>query len=88
MTSLAEEPETWRHGYELMVETGLKSGSLYPILMRMAERGLLDATWEPNAPVGRPPRHLYRLTPAGHEWVRSARRGRAERATLRPGAAT
>jgi PadR family transcriptional regulator, regulatory protein PadR len=43
----------------------LKSGSLYPLLMRLAEQGVLTAAWEQNPPVGRPARHLYRLTPHG-----------------------
>ncbi|MGO9957041.1 MAG: helix-turn-helix transcriptional regulator [Solirubrobacteraceae bacterium] len=38
---------------------------LYPILMRLSDRGLLESGWEPDAPLGRPPRHLHRLTAAG-----------------------
>jgi PadR family transcriptional regulator PadR len=38
--------------------------TLYPILMRLAERKLLETSWEP-AEIGRPPRHMYRLTPEG-----------------------
>jgi DNA-binding PadR family transcriptional regulator len=68
--ALAVEPDRWRHGYELLRLTGLKSGSLYPILVRLEERGLLEATWENDAPTGRPRRHLYRLTAEG---ARSAR---------------
>jgi DNA-binding PadR family transcriptional regulator len=44
---------------------GLKAGSLYPILIRLSDRGLLEASWESDPPIGRPPRHLYRLTGAG-----------------------
>jgi len=62
---LADEPARWRFGYEMLRELGLQSGSLYPILMRLADRGLLEARWEADAPPGRPPRHLYRLTPDG-----------------------
>ena len=62
---LAEEPTRWRFGYEMLGLLGLKSGSLYPILMRLADRGLLEARWDPDGPPGRPPRHLYRLTPDG-----------------------
>jgi PadR family transcriptional regulator, regulatory protein PadR len=46
----------------------LKSGSLYPILIRLADRGLLETSWEPGRG-GRPPRHLYRLSPAGREYA-------------------
>ncbi len=35
------------------------------ILMRLADRELLEAVWEENPSLGRPPRHLYRLTPEG-----------------------
>jgi DNA-binding PadR family transcriptional regulator len=63
--ALAAEPARWRYGYELGQEVGLKAGSLYPILIRLRDRGLLEATWESGPPVGRPPRHLYRLTGAG-----------------------
>jgi DNA-binding PadR family transcriptional regulator len=51
------------------LEVGLKAGSLYPILMRLSDRGLLDAEWEADAPAGRPPRHLYRLNGAGLEYA-------------------
>lgn len=68
LRALAADPTAWRYGYDLGAEVGLKSGSLYPILIRLAERGLLDATWEPGPP-GKPPRHMYRLTGAGVEAV-------------------
>jgi PadR family transcriptional regulator PadR len=64
LRALAAEPARWRYGYELGTEVGLKSGSLYPILVRLADRGLLEATWE-QGPPGKPPRHQYRLTAAG-----------------------
>lgn len=62
---LAEDPGRWRFGYEMLAVLGLKSGSLYPILMRLEERGLLEARWDDDVTPGRPPRHLYRLTPDG-----------------------
>jgi PadR family transcriptional regulator PadR len=63
--ALAERPAAWRYGYELCRQLGLKAGSMYPILMRLADRGLLETSWETGQPAGRPPRHLYRLTGAG-----------------------
>jgi PadR family transcriptional regulator PadR len=65
LSALAGEPATWRHGYDLARETGLKSGTLYPILMRLADRQIVDACWEDGEPAGRPRRHLYRLTADG-----------------------
>lgn len=65
LSALADEPAGWRYGYELGQQVGLKAGSLYPILIRLCDRGLLEATWENDPPPGRPPRHLYRLTGDG-----------------------
>ena len=72
LSALAAAPGRWRYGYDLSAETGLKAGSLYPILVRLADRGLLEATWEESPPTGRPARHLYRLTPQGRELAASA----------------
>jgi PadR family transcriptional regulator, regulatory protein PadR len=63
--ALAEEPAVWRYGYELCQQLRIKAGSMYPILMRLADRGFLDTTWETDPEPGRPPRHLYRLTDKG-----------------------
>ena len=59
-------PTEWRYGYELSRETGLKSGTLYPILMRLEKYLLLEACWVATEE-GVPPRHTYRLTPNGLE---------------------
>lgn len=65
LVALAAQPSAWRYGYELGQQVDLKAGSLYPILMRLTDRGLLESRWESDPPAGRPPRHLYRLTAAG-----------------------
>jgi PadR family transcriptional regulator len=72
LQALLAEPDAWRYGYELGQQVGLKAGSLYPILIRLADRGLLEASWETptDEPAGRPPRHLYRLTGDGRELAR------------------
>jgi DNA-binding PadR family transcriptional regulator len=62
---LLQQPRKWRHGYDLSRDTALKSGTLYPILMRLCERGLLESRWEESSEPGRPPRHMYKLTSAG-----------------------
>jgi PadR family transcriptional regulator, regulatory protein PadR len=67
--ALAAEPTAWRYGYELCRQLDLAPGSLYPILVRLADRGLLDTAWETDAPAGRPPRHLYRLTGSGRAFA-------------------
>jgi DNA-binding PadR family transcriptional regulator len=65
LLAFAEDPTVWRYGYELGQEVGLKAGSLYPILIRLSDRGLVESSWETGPPSGRPPRHLYRLTDEG-----------------------
>jgi DNA-binding PadR family transcriptional regulator len=70
LSTLAENPRTWRHGYELSKETGLTSGTLYPSLMRLHDQGLLESKWLESVATGRPPRHLYRLTTQGIAFAR------------------
>ncbi|WP_433613865.1 PadR family transcriptional regulator [Dactylosporangium sp. CA-139114] len=83
LRALAAEPARWRYGYDLASEVHLKSGSLYPILVRLADRGLLETSWEPS--VGsRPPRHLYRLTGAGREFVAALTAEQRDRSIARP----
>lgn len=65
LAALASQPSEWRHGYDLARETRLKSGTLYPILIRLADRKFVEACWEADQPAGRPRRHLYRLTRLG-----------------------
>ena len=55
----------WSYGYELSSLTGIKSGTLYPLLIRLEAQGHLEAEWQPPVAYGRPPRHAYRLTAAG-----------------------
>ena len=69
MRELAGRPRLWRYGYDLCQESVLKAGTLYPILIRLADRGLLETAWESDAPPGRPPRHMYRLTGEGREYA-------------------
>ena len=69
--ALEARSQVWRHGYELMSETGIKSGTLYPLLIRLADDGLLESEWQPPVPPARAPRHAYRLTPAGRAFARS-----------------
>ena|SRR6185437_14767082 len=67
LTTMLEQPRAWYYGYELSKETGLTSGTLYPLLMRLHDRGLLDSRWQEPERAGRPARHAYRLTGRGLE---------------------
>jgi len=69
LETLLAQAEDWLYGYDLSRETGLKSGTLYPILIRLAHNSLLETRWEHTEP-GRPPRHMYRLTPNGSSQAR------------------
>jgi PadR family transcriptional regulator, regulatory protein PadR len=60
----------WTYGYDISGETGLKSGTLYPILMRLSDHGLLETKWEKSEEPGRPPRHMYRLNGEGVKFAR------------------
>ncbi len=42
-------------------------GTLYPLLMRLKNSGLLSYRWEEST--GGPPRKYYALTPAGEEFL-------------------
>jgi len=87
LAALCAEPAGWRHGYAIAKETGLRSGTLYPILIRLAERGLVEACWEEEQPAGRPRRHLYRLTPDGLARAKAALAEQAPRPHGRAAAA-
>jgi PadR family transcriptional regulator, regulatory protein PadR len=77
---LLESARSWHYGYALSQRTGLKAGTLYPILARLAEQGWLDTQWSESDEPGRPPRHTYRLTAEG---AKSARQRLAESAPSR-----
>jgi len=69
LKALLDRPSQWRHGYALFRLTGIASGTLYPILMRLEKLRWLETKWE-EPKGGRPPRHLYRLTSQARVWAR------------------
>jgi PadR family transcriptional regulator PadR len=87
LAALYEQPSRWQHGYALASQTGLKSGTLYPILIRLADRGLVEACWQQEPQPGRPRRHLYRLTAGGLASATAALAPPARRPAGRPAAA-
>ena len=72
-SALAAAAGEWRHGYDLARTTGLRSGTLYPLLIRLEAQGYLEARWQPPQSPGRPPRHAYRLTASGLALARNQR---------------
>jgi PadR family transcriptional regulator PadR len=83
LTEFLQTPSGWKYGYDISRNTGLKSGTLYPILMRLADRALLETRWEtPEA--GRPPRHMYRLTTTGLHLARQESPSNTRRSRVQP----
>jgi PadR family transcriptional regulator, regulatory protein PadR len=64
---LVADPATPHYGYDLMRAAKLPSGTLYPMLARLQQEGLVDSEWEEQRldASGRPPRKYYRLTAEG-----------------------
>jgi PadR family transcriptional regulator, regulatory protein PadR len=64
---LVADPAASHYGYDLMRATRLPSGTLYPMLARLQQEGIVAARWEEQRPDagGRPPRKYYRLTAEG-----------------------
>ncbi len=57
-----------RYGFDIMDLTGLPSGTVYPILRRFEEKGLVRSSWEAADDAfehGRPRRRNYELTGEG-----------------------
>jgi PadR family transcriptional regulator PadR len=68
---LLEEPTAWYYGYEISQRTGLKSGTMYPLLIRLADQDWLETRWAEPERQGRPARHTYRLTAEGTRAARA-----------------
>ncbi|MEU0529216.1 PadR family transcriptional regulator [Amycolatopsis tolypomycina] len=64
---LLEDPAAPRYGLDIARVSGLKTGTLHPILRRLEQAGLIESFWEDPADhedEGRPRRRYYRF--AGH----------------------
>jgi PadR family transcriptional regulator PadR len=59
-------------GADVMRAARLTSGTIYPLLIRLEEAGILACRWEKQKPadLGRPRRRLYSLTSTGAEFAR------------------
>jgi DNA-binding PadR family transcriptional regulator len=75
-TVLAALAHGHAYGFEILDVTGLRAGTVYPVLRRLENEGLVESSWERAAMAraeGRPPRRNYRLTRAGQRFARDAR---------------
>jgi len=57
------------YGFDIIDNTGLPSGTVYPALRRLESGGLLESLWDHKdaEKSGGPPRKYYRLTRQGRE---------------------
>lgn len=83
LEALTDDLTAERYGFELSKATGLKSGTLYPILARLESAGWLSSGWESAEVTSRPRRRYYRLTGVGAD---AARRHLANAPGRSPGA--
>lgn len=70
MRVLLNHGSEWSYGYDVSRESGLKSGTLYPMLIRFSDRGWLEEEWRHEQ--GEKPRHMYRLTGLGRRAAKLA----------------
>jgi DNA-binding PadR family transcriptional regulator len=76
LRAFLEQPASPLAGSDIWRETGVLSGSLYPILLRLEKAGWLTSEWEQLDPSleGRPRKRLYRLTGVGSRNAKQALR--------------
>lgn len=64
--ALMSDPDGRHWGTDIRKRSGVRTGTLYPILWRMLEAGWLEDDWEDRAQaVSRPPRRYYKITASG-----------------------
>jgi PadR family transcriptional regulator, regulatory protein PadR len=75
LRALLATAATPRWGRDIAKETGLKSGTLHPILARLEQAGWVESHWEEPAAhedQGRPRRRYYQFTPGGAQTAQIA----------------
>lgn len=72
MQAIAQGYDGDVYGLLISQETGLGTGTIYPILERLEEAGWIEGRWEGEQPSGRPRRRFYKLTNLGRVSLDSA----------------
>lgn len=65
----------YEYGFDIIDQTGLPSGTVYPALSRLDRDGLVRSAWENETSAhaeGRPARRYYRLTAPGVKTLAAA----------------
>ncbi len=64
---LCRSPNDGFSGYSMSKQLSIASGTLYPLLAKMEQAGLVEAEWEQEDPseLGRPRRRYYKITGEG-----------------------
>jgi DNA-binding PadR family transcriptional regulator len=85
LATLLTDPLAEWWGAQIAKAAGLKSGTLYPALLRMERFGWLTSEWEDIDPSeeGRPRKRFYRLTGEGQRVAEGAARDAEVRARRR-----
>lgn len=73
LSLMLEDPDAEWYGLHLSERSGLKPGTVYPILDRLLKANWVERHWEEIDPTveGRPRRRLYRLTGIGESAART-----------------
>jgi PadR family transcriptional regulator PadR len=76
LKKFCDDPTAEIHGFKFVEELDLKSGAVYPLLIRWENMGWVESRWEESDRPG-PRKRLYRLTakgvPAAREFLAEAR---------------
>jgi PadR family transcriptional regulator, regulatory protein PadR len=74
LSVMLSDPDAECYGLQLSERSGLKPGTIYPILDQLLTAGWLERRWEGIDPAmeGRPRRRLYRLSAVGAVAARQA----------------
>ena len=65
LETLVIAPRLWRNANDLARDTGLTSGTLYPMLRRLRDRGWIETRWRHDGDADTPLHQVCRLRPAG-----------------------
>lgn len=82
---LAANPDDPPWGYRICEETGLGSGTVYPILERLEKANWIAGRWETGQPEDRPSRRFYSLTDTGSREYAAALAAKGKRRGWMPG---